>query len=91
MFTADNGTLVFNPALFKKLPYDPATNFRSVGLMARFPLVLAVRLNSESTDAKGLVERARAAPGRSTTPPPGVGSPHHLTMARLARESRHRS
>ena len=43
VFTADNGTLVFNPALFKKLPYDPEADFRPVGLMARFPLVLAVK------------------------------------------------
>jgi tripartite-type tricarboxylate transporter receptor subunit TctC len=87
VLTADNGTLVFNPALFNKLPYDPGKDFRSVGLMARFPLVLAVRLDSESTDAKGLVERARAAPGTIDYASPGVGSPHHLTMARLARES----
>ena len=87
VFTADNGTLVFNPALFKKLPYDPARDFRPVGLMARFPLVLAVTLESESTDAKGLIERARAEPASIDYASPGVGSPHHLTMARLARES----
>lgn len=87
VFTADNGTLVFNPALFKKLPYDPATNFRPIGLMARFPLLLAVRLDSESTDAKGLVERARTAPASIDYASPGVGSPHHLTMARLTREA----
>src|SRR5687767_14904640 len=46
VFSADNGTLVFNPALFKKLPYDPEQDFRPVGLMARFPLVLAVRKDS---------------------------------------------
>jgi tripartite-type tricarboxylate transporter receptor subunit TctC len=87
VFTADNGTLVFNPALFKKLPYDPAKDFRPVGLMARFPLLLAVRLDSVSMDVKGLVERARAEPGSIDYASPGIGSPHHLTMARLARES----
>ena len=64
VFTADNGTLVFNPALFKKLPYDPQADFRPVGLMARFPLVLAVKKESASTTAKDLVERARSEPGR---------------------------
>ncbi len=63
MFTADNGTLVFNPALFKKLPYDPAKDFRAVGLMARFPLVLAVRLDSESHRRQG--------PGRARPRRPG--------------------
>jgi tripartite-type tricarboxylate transporter receptor subunit TctC len=86
VFTADNGTLVFNPALFRQLPYEPATDFRPVGLMARFPLLLAVRLNSESTDVRSLIERAKAAPGTIDYASPGVGSPHHLTMARLARE-----
>ncbi|MFL5334518.1 MAG: Bug family tripartite tricarboxylate transporter substrate binding protein [Geminicoccaceae bacterium] len=87
VFTADNGTLVFNPALFKSLPYNPAKDFRPVGLMARFPLLLAVRLDSESTDVRGLVERARAAPDSIDYASPGIGSPHHLAMARLMRET----
>ena len=87
VFTADNGTLVFNPALFRKLPYDPEQDFRPVGLMARFPLVLAVRKDSVSTSARDFVERARAEPGGIDYASPGVGSPHHLTMERLAREA----
>jgi tripartite-type tricarboxylate transporter receptor subunit TctC len=87
VFTADNGTLVFNPALFKKLPYDPEADFRPVGLMARFPLVLAVKLDSVSTSARDLVDRARAEPGAVEYASAGVGSPHHLTMERLAREA----
>ena len=87
VLTADNGTLVFNPALFSKLPYDPAKDFRPVGLMARFPLLLAVRLDSPATDAAALIERARAEPGSLDYASPGVGSPHHLAMARLARET----
>ena len=87
VFTADNGTLVFNPALFKKLPYDPEGSFRQVGLMARFPLVLVVKKESASTTARDLIERARAQPGAIGYASPGIGSPHHLTMERLAREA----
>lgn len=87
VFTADNGTLVFNPALFEKLPYDPEADFRQVGLIARFPLVLSVRKDSASTSARDLIERARAQPGSVDYASPGVGSPHHLTMERLAREA----
>ena len=61
VFTADNGTLVFNPALFKKLPYDPAKDFRPVGLMARFPLVLAV----SSTRSRPTPRSRRAGAGRA--------------------------
>ncbi|MFB9971606.1 Bug family tripartite tricarboxylate transporter substrate binding protein [Pseudoroseomonas cervicalis] len=87
LFSADNGTLVFNPALFARLPYDPAKDFRPVGLMARFPLALAVKQDSTLRSAAELVEAARRAPGRIDYGSPGIGSPHHLTMARLARET----
>jgi tripartite-type tricarboxylate transporter receptor subunit TctC len=88
LFSADNGTLVFNPALFAKLPYDPEKDFRPVGLMARFPLVLAVKQSSAIRDAAGLLDAARKAPGAIDYGSPGVGSPHHLTMERLARETK---
>ena len=87
LFTADNGTLVFNPALFRKLPYDPERDFRPVGLMARFPLVVAVKKDSASTSIRDLVDRAKAQPGVVDYASPGVGSPHHLTMERLSREA----
>jgi tripartite-type tricarboxylate transporter receptor subunit TctC len=87
LFTADNGTLVFNPALFRKLPYDPERDFRPVGLMARFPLVVAVKKDSVSTTVRDLVDRAKAQPGVIDYASPGVGSPHHLTMERLSREA----
>jgi tripartite-type tricarboxylate transporter receptor subunit TctC len=87
LFTADNGTLVFNPALFRKLPYDPERDFRPVGLMARFPLVLAVTKDSASTSARDLIDRARTQPGVIAYASAGVGSPHHLTMERLSREA----
>jgi tripartite-type tricarboxylate transporter receptor subunit TctC len=87
VFSADNGTLVFNTALFKQLPYNPERDFREVGLMARFPLILAVKKASVSTIAQDLLDRARAEPGKIDCASPGIGSPHHLAMERLARET----
>jgi tripartite-type tricarboxylate transporter receptor subunit TctC len=87
VFTADNGTLIFNPALFRRLPYDPDRDFRNLGLFARFHLVLAVKANSAFATAKDLLDRARAAPGSIDYASPGVGSPHHLAMERLLRET----
>ncbi|SHK03811.1 Tripartite-type tricarboxylate transporter, receptor component TctC [Roseomonas rosea] len=85
VMTADNGTLVFNTALFNRLPYDPVRDFRPVGLMARFPLFLAVGQNAPADTVQGLAERSRARPIDCATP--GVGSPHHLAMERLGREA----
>lgn len=83
VFTADNGTLVFNTALFKKLSYDPQKDFTSIGMMARFPLLLATNPNAGYADAKGLIAAAKANPGKLSFATPGVGSPHHLAMEML--------
>lgn len=83
VFTADNGTLVFNTALFKKLSYDPQKDFTSIGMMARFPLLLAVNPNAGYVDAKALLAAAKASPGKLSFATPGVGSPHHLAMEML--------
>jgi tripartite-type tricarboxylate transporter receptor subunit TctC len=83
MLTADNGTLVFNTALFKKLSYDPVKDFAPVGLMARFPLVLAVNPSAGYASAKDLVEDMRKNPGKLSYASPGTGSPHHLAMEML--------
>lgn len=87
LFTAGNETLIFNPNLYKRLAYDPAKDFAPIGLMARFHLVLTVKKNSEIRDAKDLITRAKAQPGAIAYGSPGVGSPHHLAMERLAKEA----
>lgn len=87
VFSADNGTLVFNPALFRSLPYDPRRDFRRIGLMARFPLVLTVRQGSAFRDAAGFFAAAKAKPGEHDYASAGIGSPHHLTMERLSKET----
>jgi tripartite-type tricarboxylate transporter receptor subunit TctC len=88
IFTADNGTLIFNTALFRKLPYDPVKDFAPVGLMARFPLLLAVNPSSGYTSAKELIETMRKEPGKLSYASPGVGSPHHLAMEMLKQRAR---
>jgi tripartite-type tricarboxylate transporter receptor subunit TctC len=87
VFTAGIETLVYNPALYKKLPFDPARDFRPVGLTARFHLLLTVKRDSPATSARDLIERAKAAPGQINYGSPGLGSPHHLAMERLMREA----
>ncbi len=87
LFTADNGTLVFNPLLFRRLPYDPARDFRPIARYATFDLVLAVPGASPYADAQAWLAAARTAPGGMDYGSPGVGSPQHLAMERLAAEA----
>jgi tripartite-type tricarboxylate transporter receptor subunit TctC len=87
VMTAGVETLVFNPALYRRLPYDANADFRNLGLMARFHLVLSVKAQSEIADAAALVARARAEAGKLDYGSPGVGSPHHLAMERFASQA----
>jgi tripartite-type tricarboxylate transporter receptor subunit TctC len=87
LLTADNGTLVFNTALYHKVSYDPAKDFAPVALLARFPLILAVNPTAGFKSAAELVAAAKASPGRLSYASAGAGSPHHLAMELLKQRS----
>ena len=80
---ADNGNLVYNPALYGRLPYDPDRDLTGVGFIGRFPLFLVVRADSQIRDFAAY--RARLAPPTYGTP--AVASPHHLAMELLKRRA----
>jgi tripartite-type tricarboxylate transporter receptor subunit TctC len=81
----DNGILVYNPALFARLPYDPDRDFTGVGFIGRFPLYVVCRADAPWGDFAALVAASRArAP---TYGSPAVASPHHLAMELAKRRS----
>jgi len=83
LFSGDNGSLVFNTALFKKLSYTPKKDFTPVGMMARDPLVLAVNPASGYNTANELIEAIRKNPGKISYASPGIGGPHQIAMEML--------
>jgi tripartite-type tricarboxylate transporter receptor subunit TctC len=81
----DNGILVYNPALYGRLPYDPDRDFTGIGFIGLFPLYVVVRPDSPWTDFAALLAASRhRAPTYGT---PAVASPHHLAMELLKRRS----
>lgn len=81
----DNGILVYNPALFARLPFDPDRDLTGVGFIGNFPLYLVVRPDSPWADFAGYVAASRTrAP---TYGSPAVASPHHLAMELLRRRA----
>ena len=81
----DNGILVYNPALYGRLPYDPDRDFAGVGFIGRFPLYVVCRADAPFADFA-----ARLAASRSRAPTygtPAVASPHHLAMELVKRRS----
>ncbi|MBL7089532.1 tripartite tricarboxylate transporter substrate binding protein [Acidovorax sp.] len=80
ILSADNGTMVFNTALYSKLSYNPDKDLVPVTLMGRFPMILVVGPNSDIRDAKDFIAKAKASPGKVSYGSAGAGSPHHLAM-----------
>nr|WP_255368964.1 tripartite tricarboxylate transporter substrate binding protein [Polaromonas sp. OV174] len=87
VLSADNGTMVFNPALYKSLSYSPAKDLAPVTLMGRFPMILVVGSGSSITSAKDFMAQAKAKPGGFSYASAGAGSPHHLAMEMLKAET----
>lgn len=87
VFTADNGVLVYNPALYKKLPYDAEKDFAMLGLMGRSPLIITAAPTAGLIDAKALLAALKASPGKYSIATPGTGSPHHLAYELFQREA----
>ncbi len=81
----DNGILVYNPALYGRLPYDPDRDFAGAGFIGRFPLYIVCRADAPFADFAALVAASRTqAPTYGT---PAVASPHHLAMELVKRRS----
>ena len=62
VLSADNGTLVFNPALYKSLTYNATKDLQPVTLMGKFPMILIVGPGSDAVDAKDFIAKVKASP-----------------------------
>ena len=79
MLLTDN-SFAISPALYKKLPYDPAKNFIQVSQVAEAPSMMVARLQLPAKALKEFVSLARAKPGELTFGSGGQGSSAHLAM-----------
>lgn len=80
MMSADNGTLVFNSALYKSLSYDPVKDLAPVTLMGRFPMILVADPKAGLNTVEDVIKRAKSDPAGMNFASAGAGSPHHLAM-----------
>lgn len=87
VLSADNGTMVFNPALYKSLSYSPTKDLAPVALMGRFPMILVVSPTVKAKDAKEFIAQVKASAEGINYASAGAGSPHHLAMELLKTEA----
>ncbi len=76
--------IAINPALYRKLPYDPVRDFVPVTLVASAPYVMVVSPSLPARTAQEFLALARSKPGEFNYASMGNGSAGHLTAELLA-------
>jgi tripartite-type tricarboxylate transporter receptor subunit TctC len=71
-------SLVINPSLFDRVPYDPYKDFDPVTLAVSFGTLLSVHPSVPANSVSELVTLIRANPGKYSFASPGLGTPSHL-------------
>jgi tripartite-type tricarboxylate transporter receptor subunit TctC len=80
LFMGTSTQLAIQVTLHKTLPYDPATDFAPVALIASVPFVLLVNPSLPVQSAGELIKLAKERPGELSYGSSGVGGPPHLYM-----------
>ena len=81
----DGYTLLFHnmaqasaPALYAKLPYDPATDFIPIGIVTDVPMVLVARKDFPAESLQGFIDYVRANPDKVNFANAGIGATTNL-------------
>jgi tripartite-type tricarboxylate transporter receptor subunit TctC len=78
-----NISMAFNPALFRKLPYDALRDFTPVSLVVDQPNLMVTHPSLPAKTLKEFITLARSQPGKLTYASAGIGSGTHLAMELL--------
>ena len=78
LFMANIGSHAINPALYKKIPYDPIKDFAAVSLLGTTANILVVHPSTPVKNLQELISLAKAKPGQLTYGSNGSGSSQHL-------------
>jgi tripartite-type tricarboxylate transporter receptor subunit TctC len=81
LLIVSNSHVAINPALYKKLPYDPRTDFVPVAMIYRTPFFVVVSTAGPYQTVPALIAAAKAKPGTVSYGSSYVGSPSHLGSA----------
>ena len=78
LLLANTGTMVINPALYPKLPYDTLRDFAPVARTAQQPLALIVNPDVPARTLQEFVALAKSRPGQMNYASAGNGGISHL-------------
>lgn len=83
LLNCNSATHGVNPALHKKLPYDPVRQFAAVSLIGSAPNVLIVPASSPLRSVQDFLAQARANPGKLSVGTAGIGTTQHFSLELL--------
>ena len=84
---ANTGTMVINPAIYTKSPYDTLKDFQPIARTAQQPLALIVNKDVPANSLKEFVAYAKANPGMLNYGSAGNGGISHLVPEMLKTET----
>jgi tripartite-type tricarboxylate transporter receptor subunit TctC len=87
LLLANTGTMVINPAIYTKAPYDTLRDFQPIARTAQQPLALIVNKDLPVNSLKELVAYAKANPGKLNYGSAGNGGISHLVPEMLKSET----
>jgi len=83
LMMASAGILTANQFLYAQMPFDPATAFVPVSVVADMPMMVVVNPKVPAHTLADLIALARATPGKLNFGSPGTGTTGHLGLAML--------
>jgi len=87
LLLANTGTMVINPAIYTKAPYDTLRDFQPIARTAQQPLALIVNKDVPVNSLKELIAYAKASPGKLNYGSAGNGGISHLVPEMLKSET----
>jgi tripartite-type tricarboxylate transporter receptor subunit TctC len=87
LLLANTGTMVINPAIYSKAPYDTLKDFQPIARTAQQPLALIINKDVSANSLKEFVEYAKANPGKLNYGSAGNGGISHLVPEMLKSET----
>lgn len=83
LLLASAGILTINEFLYGKMPFDPARAFAPITVVGDMPNIVVVHPRTGLTTLKGLIDKARAEPGKLNFGSAGNGTTTHLAIVLL--------
>ncbi|MEI6838786.1 MAG: tripartite tricarboxylate transporter substrate-binding protein [Alcaligenaceae bacterium] len=83
LILCNSASHAINPALYKKITFDPIKDFAAISQIGSSPNVLLIHASVQATTVSEFIAIAKANPGKISVGSAGVGTSQHLSLEML--------